>query len=118
MNTEDFKRGFLYAIADAGFTPETFGNAVLEKQAAVKQADLPSLANTVIGGGLIGLPLAAGYMGGKGLYAATKPDYETNIKALKNKELVTQLRLATRKLQDRQQQTQVENSPMYPAIAV
>lgn len=125
--TNDFRKGFLIAIADNGISPEQLGEYVLEKQSATAQTQLEitldNLLKPIKGGlglakdtaifGLIDAPLATraaigtglGLGGAYGLYkghkALTGDKYDSEIDDLKDQQVINEIRYQTRILRHR-----------------
>jgi hypothetical protein len=96
MDSQAFRRGFLYGLAAAGHTPESYGELVLSKQAS--WGNLPDMAMATA----LGVPLIGGAMVGKGIYDLNKPDYASQVPDTRNQEVIRQMRLSTRRLNRRQ----------------
>jgi hypothetical protein len=102
---QNFRRGFLYALAGRGLTPTEFGELVVKTAALRKRASywgLPAAAGDAGLAALLGVPIAAGVGLGATAAYATRPDYEDTVHSLKQKEVADQLRLNARKLRRHQ----------------
>ena len=98
---EAFRIGFLLRCADEGLAPQEAHERVKSAQAIMKQAGIvgdvlghgKSLLSTG-GAGLIALPLMAGVGGGYLAHKAVEDD--TDIEDLRKRELIEELKRATR----------------------
>lgn len=97
--SSDFRRGFLYGLADNGITPSQLGSFLL-KAAQEKQA---GFGNLLDGGtaAAIAAPLIIGGGLGYGAAEITKPQYNSSVDEIHKGELIRQMRAQTRRINRR-----------------
>jgi hypothetical protein len=101
MAREDFRRGVLYGFASMGLTPEEVGDLLIKTAEGPLSAasGIGSSAINALTGAAVGIPLAAGALGGAGAYSLFGPDYKANIGALRTQDIINEIRQRKRDMQ-------------------